>query len=228
MAAMLLPTSVGKVARNEPEVEKSSLNPAASMLQHAVEGRKLKEATEEEVTEEEKEDEEERRSCHGTCGKICNSFAPGNGATCAGPAAARATVHVMEAIQTIAGETKGIVHATEAIETDAGVTKEPDTDEPMAQLKACLSDAISWPLLFVGIGLLLAGQFDGWERCLDGTELQDRLPEGSLRKLLTVIGLLAFAEGSTLFDARAFALSFACGLTFLALPCLVLYTRRGV
>jgi len=214
LAAMLLPTSFGDVAMMEPEVGVASNWPrATSMLQHAAEEKKLKEAT-----EEEEPIHVAVASKGGNCGQTCKSLAPEHAASCAAPAAAtQATVQVKEAIQTVAGE-----------------TKESDSDDTMARVKVedhqvpCFSDTINWPLLLAGIGLLLAGQFDGWDRLLDGTRLQDKLPEGSLRKLLTVIGLLAFAEGSTLFDARAFALSFACGLTFLALPCLVLYTRRGV
>lgn len=200
LAATLLPTSFG-VAMTEPEVV-TGWPAAASMLQHAAEKRQL-EAT--------KEEEEPAVGQRNTCGQTCSSLAPEHGASCAVPAA-----------------------ATQATQQ----TKESNSNAAMAQVRidgdyqaeaaACSSDAVNWPLLLVGIGLLLAGQFDCWDRLLDGTEVWDRLPQGSLRKSLTVIGALAVAEGSTLVDARPFALSFAFTLTVVAVPHIVVYTRRDV
>jgi hypothetical protein len=209
LAALSLPAAVGNVALKEPEVP-SSAPSVTSMLQRAVEEKKLKEADVEE--EASRMDDEVSHSRRVNCGQTCGNEASEHAASCAAPAATTETV----------------IQLNDANQIIANPTKESDSNDPMAHVEAvCFLDAVSWPLFFVGLGLLLAGQFD-WDQFLDGTELQYKLPEGSVRKLLTVIGLLAFAEGSTLFDARAFALSFSCGLIFFALPFLVTYRRRDV
>lgn len=225
-AVSLLPTTIGNVAQMEPEVTSGS--PAVtSMLQRTAEERRLKEP------EEEEEEEELSYMDHDfghlergvTCGQTCSNLAPEHGASCAALATtAEATDQRNDAVQIRACEAKEsnsnhLVEHVEHVEHVENVEHEKGTS---------LLDAISWPLFLAGIGLLVAGQFDGWDRLLDGTELQCMLPDGSVRKLLTVIGLLAFAEGSTLFDARAFALSFVCGLSFLVLPLLVTYRRHAV
>jgi len=207
-AILSLPAAVGNVAPKEPDVPSSA--PSVTMLQAAVEEKRLTEADVEE--EAHQIDDEVGHSRQVTCGHTCKYEASEHAASCAATAAtAEAVVQLRDASQMI-----------------ANLTKESDSNDPVARVETvCFLDAVSWPLFFVGLGLLLAGQFD-WDEFLDGTELQYMLPEGSVRKLLTVIGLLAFAEGSTLFDARAFALSFLCGLIFFALPLLVAYRRRHV
>lgn len=202
LAALLLPTTFGKVAKTESEVV-NDLPELRSMLQHAAEEKKFTESRKEDDKEEE---EEASRMNHevgslkgGTCGQTCSSMASESVVSCATPAATEAAVQLNDAIQTVAVQ-----------------TRESDSNGPMAEVKAKdhqtdpFSDEISWPLLLAGVGLLLLGQYGGWDGLLHRTGFQNRLPECSVRKVLTTVGLLAFAEGSDLLDARAFAFSFIC------------------
>merc|ERR1712204_165340 len=114
--------------------------------------------------------------CDGsTCGQKGSSLAVEHGAFCTAPAA-----------------------ATQESHSDAAIAQVRVDDDYQT---ACSSDAVHWPLLLAGVGILLAAHgCDGWDRLLAGTELQGRLPEGALRKFVTAMGLLAIAEGSTLLD----------------------------